>query len=699
MKKVLLLIPLFVIALMAKAADQYPDPKVSNSLSAAVTAVGDGETIWLDDAVPYDNVKDRDGEGHGDDYTKLRDGKHITIRAIEGKHPIIKYEVPFQVRGAVNAKFIGVKFDGTNLTQYDYFFHFYDNTDNSLEFENCEFTHITKWILSVNSSCKAASIRIKDCNFNNNSNRGIISQGTLTTLQIEDSEFSSWSGSNPIVDNYGSSSLGTLLIDGCNFHDNAIHLINNSGSATISSCTIRNSTFQSNTKRAIYNQGTLTTLRIENSEFSSFTGGSSYPIIDNYGSASLETLQIDNCTIQNNSAIIIGNASSSTNTGTIGTCSISNSTLKNIAKRGLLNYGTITKLQISGSELSYFTADPVIDNYNTASIGTLQIFDSEIHHNSYYIVRNVNGTETYSTITTCKIRESEFHDNAKRVLYAAGNINTIAVDVCDFTSNGEAVIYSSDAVHVGSCSIDSCYFHDFSQCAVNINESTTSALSVTNSTFANVDASAISAGIVESQTADGTVLVDHCTFYNCEIKNADYGTVKVKSPGATVSNCIFAMPTSTDNLRTVYLPSGLAAGTTVTNCIMHNYTKDDGLGIPSRSGRTKTNCSAVDPLFNDLANNKYTFDYNWGTGRLSPAYKAATDDTSLGDPRWHTDEVIPETDFSADYACTGAMAKVSGKMEKDGSNFIHSTASGGTALWKIHAARACYVQVILYLLD
>ena len=57
MRKLFLLIPAFLLSMLANAADQYPDPSVENSLSAAVIAVGDGETIYLDDATPYFNVK------------------------------------------------------------------------------------------------------------------------------------------------------------------------------------------------------------------------------------------------------------------------------------------------------------------------------------------------------------------------------------------------------------------------------------------------------------------------------------------------------------------------------------------------------------------------------------------------------------------------------------------------------------------
>jgi hypothetical protein len=396
MKKLFLLIPALVLSLMAKAADQYPDPAVDNSLATAVSAVGSGETIYLDEGI-YTN-------SDASDYTKIRGGKNITFKAIEGKNPVVQLKYAFQIREASSAKFMGIKFDGTNLA-YDSYFLAYDATDNTWEFEDCEFTALSKYVIQYGSDKKVASV--------------------------------------------------------------------------------------------VFNK---------------------------------------------------------------------------------------------------------------------------------------------------------------------------------------------------------CYFHDITKSCIYIDNTGEANLTVRNSTFANIDASAVSAGMVESKTATGAVLVDHCTFYNCKVKNTDYGTIKVASPNATVSNCIFAMPTSTDNLRTVYVPSGLEAGTTVTHCIMHNYTKDSNIGIPSRTGLTKEECNAVDPLFNDLANSKYTFAGDWTTMNLSPARGAATDGTDLGDPRWYSAEVLPSVDFASPYVLDGLHAKLNGNIALDEDNFLKQNNNSdptqhGTATWKIHATKSCYVSV------
>ena len=74
-------------------------------------------------------------------------------------------------------------------------------SDNVLEFEDCEFTSISKYIIHVQGGKKAASIVIKDCNLHDNTNRGILNEGTITELQLKDSEFKNFTNYS-IVDNY-----------------------------------------------------------------------------------------------------------------------------------------------------------------------------------------------------------------------------------------------------------------------------------------------------------------------------------------------------------------------------------------------------------------------------------------------------------------------------------------------------------------
>lgn len=307
MRKLFVFISALMLAVTASAADQYPDPSVSNSLSVAVNNVGEGETIWLDDATPYVNHYASKG---GDDYTILQGGKHITIRAIAGKSPVIKYEVPFRVIEAVNAKFIGVKFDGTDLSHYSNYFHFYDAADNVLEFEDCEFTAISKYIFHIQTDKKVAALVLKNCNLHDNTNRGILNEGTITELQLKDSEFKNFTNYS-ILDNYTSAVIGSIHVDGCEFANNDKTVINGESSSRAEECLINDCYFHDNVgcavcfkKTSVSNQQTCSDLRISNSTFSNINVSADYySVIDIKpgGSAMTDSIKVivDHCTFYN----------------------------------------------------------------------------------------------------------------------------------------------------------------------------------------------------------------------------------------------------------------------------------------------------------------------------------------------------------------------------------------------------------------
>lgn len=277
-------------------------------------------------------------------------------------------------------------------------------------------------------------------------------------------------------------------------------------------------------------------------------------------------------------------------------------------------------------------------------------------------------------------------------IYSAG---TLDFENCEFYSSANKVIEVENTSSIDNLVINNCYFHDNTKSCIYIDNTVASNLTITNSTFANSPTT--SKGTIFSKAAASSVIrVDHCTFYDCTTESTDYGVIGHNGYSPTdvvVSNSIFAWGTTYDK-RATYLPSG----TSVTNCLTYNTTKDtDKWG--HHSGPTFTNCALQDPQFNDLANNKYTFNNNWVTMSISPAAGAATDGSDLGDPRWYTDPVLPSTDFATPYAFIGAKAVVSDKMELNGDNYIASTASGGTACWKINITRACAVQVTLNMSD
>lgn len=487
MKKLFLLIPVLVLSLAMNAADQYPNPEVTNSLSAAISAVGDNEVIYLDEGTYFN--------AYGVDYTQPRNGKHYTIRAIEGKKPVVKLVVPFRIREAASAKFIGIKFDGSAIdSRYDWYFKAYDNTANVLEFEDCEFTSTAYYIIQVPSGSKLASLKLKNCNFHDNTNRGIINQGTIDVLQVNDTKFTNFTNASYCsVENYGSGTIGSAQFDGCEF---------------------------ANSKRvAIYGSG----------------------------SSHIDKFVVNNC---------------------------------------------------------------------------------------------------------------YFHDSQRSAIFfeAPGS----AAAVCD---------------------------------SVFITNSTFAKISNTNDFWASI----IDIRNGGSQTKLGYVLVDHCTFYDCTTINTDHVAVRIhKSTDATISNCIFYDPNQSADVTESKRAATNLYGGNVKNCVTYNYlyTSDGHV----HNGATYTSCSNANPLFNDLANNKYTYDGNWETMSLSPARGAGTDGSDLGDPRWYSAEVLPSTDFASPYQFVGSKAQITGNIWYNGTNdylYYNNKSECGTATWKIHATRARILGVIL----
>lgn len=484
MKKLFLLIPALVLTIAMYAKEINVSSGTSNIIHYTIADSGteDGDVLVLTDAGPYISTAGTD------DYTKLV--KNLTIKAADGIEPVVKLEVPFRSTGGKTVKFIGITFDGTSLTNYDFYFRFYDDADNNLEFEDCEFKNISKYIFDVYTGKKANSLKLTNCDLHDNSSRGILNRGTLTSLEI------------------------------------------------------------------------------------------------------------------------------------------------------------------NGGQIYNFTGYPVLDNYDGATLGDV----------------NINGTE--------------FYNNAKDII------------------SGTATS------HANSCTINNCYFHNNARSAVYFAASTVEgvetcdAVIVRNSTFANNDLSASSRSVIEVQNYGGTeaanieVTVDHCTFYNNSTVNHDYSCVRSrKSTKVSISNSIFAYPSTIEFYATN------CYGGTITNNLVYNLSK----GHRSSGGAPAiTNAIAGDPLFVDAANGDFSLAGNWVTMNISPARGAATDGSDLGDPRWYSAEVLPETDFASPYKLLGAKAILAGNIWYDDTNdYLYGDGGHnqvyGTATWKIHATRACQVEVALNL--
>lgn len=209
----------------------------------------------------------------------------------------------------------------------------------------------------------------------------------------------------------------------------------------------------------------------------------------------------------------------------------------------------------------------------------------------------------------------------------------VILNGCEFygwKQKSNAIIHTRSDRQLDSLVINNCYFHDNLYNCVYLKYASIAGLVIKNSTFANIttDASAPSIGVIDVQATAGSVLIDHCTFYNAQAKNTDYGAIKIPNTIApVVSNCIFAMPEEYADGRAVYVADG-----EVKNCLTYNYTKDDNTGI--HSGPTVTDCIIGDPKFVDAANADYRVD------AASPVLGAGTEGSDLGDPRW-----IPQMEY------------------------------------------------------
>ena len=223
---------------------------------------------------------------------------------------------------------------------------------------------------------------------------------------------------------------------------------------------------------------------------------------------------------------------------------------------------------------------------------------------------------------------SDLSGYSEIIVPADGTANKrVFLDGCEFygwTQKSNAIIHTRSDRQLDSLVINNCYFHDNLYNCVSLKYASIAYLSITNSTFANVTTNeqAPSLGVIDVQSTSGTMLIDHCTFYNCETKNTDYGVIKMPNAVApVVSNCIFAMPAAYSNGRAVHNAAG-----EVKNCLTYNYTTDENTGI--HSGPTITACIQANPLFVDAANADYRIQGS------SPALGAGTEGSDLGDPRW-----------------------------------------------------------------
>ena len=225
-------------------------------------------------------------------------------------------------------------------------------------------------------------------------------------------------------------------------------------------------------------------------------------------------------------------------------------------------------------------------------------------------------------------------------LYFADDVTAkyLEVDNCEFKGFTSFAIGSWQVYHIDSCIINNSYFHDLGYGAVYFAASSLEnkvnycdKLKVTNSTFANITLSGT--GVLDlrnngsaQKEATSRFEVDHCTFYNC--KGYERILQSYKSPDVEVSNNIFMNPLAEAEEAAEY--AVYMYGTNGVTKVHHNlnYQTKRQYANANSTGCDVTDSICRDPQFVDAAGGDFTLK------ATSPALKAGSDGSNLGDPRW-----------------------------------------------------------------
>ena len=628
MRKTFLLITLLFLAFTLNAAEFYPDPADRNSIEAALEQASAGDVIYLDDASAYFNVKGTDG------YTNLN--KNITIRAIAGKNPVIKFEVPIMISNSASAKIIGVKFDGSSLVSSDYsaLIRFNDNSNNYLELEDCEFTGVGKYMIYVPTGNKAASCVIKNCNIHDNTQRIFYNyKANVEKLEIINTEIAN--NSHYIIHNC-EAQMGSLTFKNCDIH--------------------------ANSKRCLLNEGTLNSVNISGGKFYNLT---SEAVFDNYTNGVLSKLLIDGSECYGNTQPCINCAANSQ----LDSCIIIDPDFHGNSKRFLLNEGTITSIDIRGGKLYNNTNEHVIVNNTNAIIGNLKMNGTEFYGNAKACIL---GTAT-SMMDSCIVENCYFHNNSYAAIsFQASTVanqqtsSGVKISKSTFANNDASSDYLS-IVDVRSYASDGSHPEATDDIEVVVDHCTFYNNSTMNSDYAEV----------------GTRIVNRTTITNCifahETAEVDVTDGPKNARRATCCNAGIINNCLTYNL-------------------MKDAGEQNSHRQSNKQPVLFNNITA-DPLFTDAPNGDLSFTTNnWVTMNLSPACGAATDGLDLGDTRWHTTAAtIPSSDFSTSYDLVGEKAALLGKIRLNSNNHIeyYDKEVAGIATWRIRVLRECALHATI----
>lgn len=214
-KKSLLILCLFLGAIVANAATVNVSPGTKALYNAYKTAAANDVLVLA--AGTYDETE------------RIEFTKSMTIKAADGAEVIVKTSKDNPLTAGAEVKFIGIKFDGSEMGTREYFIRSYDDTaGNELHFENCEIYDFPSTTYLVNAASNARSldsIIINNCYFHGNGNDAIYVNGATASkgVVVKNSTFANSSASHSIIEVRNAGEVAEdieLVVDHCTFYNN-----------------------------------------------------------------------------------------------------------------------------------------------------------------------------------------------------------------------------------------------------------------------------------------------------------------------------------------------------------------------------------------------------------------------------------------------------------------------------------------------
>jgi len=221
MKKLFLLIPLFVFSLMANAATININTGTTDALRKALASAANGDEIVMAAGTYVES---------NSDYIAFT-GKSVTVRAATGANVILQPQVPIIISEGGKAILKNIKIDASRLTElanwYSHLIYPSDGADNNrLILDGCEVYGYAegKAVIASRSANKLDSLIINNCKFYNHTTRScvflentankglIVTNSTFNNITTGTADFSAG-----VVDSRSAS--GKVQVDHCTFYN------------------------------------------------------------------------------------------------------------------------------------------------------------------------------------------------------------------------------------------------------------------------------------------------------------------------------------------------------------------------------------------------------------------------------------------------------------------------------------------------